>query len=402
MAQKGGPVVSHLRIGPGSTDGAARLEEGRADAFLVFDLLTGVAPANLARLDPERTTAIVSTTQVPTGAMVADVAREDFPDIATLAARVEERTRAQVLLDAEAVALDAFGSQPAANLVVVGVAYQHGLLPQSATSIERAIALNGVAVDTNTAAFRLGRELALDPARAAVGARRTPPALRGVAARLCEQVDGDDELRDTLAWRVPELVAYQDADYASRYVDVVVRARAAERGAGTVGSEFSCTVARNLFHLMAYKDEYEVARLHRQAAFRDQVASEFGPGADVTFHLQPPAASRMGLRRKIPLSSRTAGAAFWGLTKMVKLRGTKLDPFGRSAERRDERRLIDDYVALVDDLAVHLGTDTETDAVRVAGLVDMVRGFAAVKQQNLERYRAELPGALADLSRSTP
>ena len=95
-----------------------------------------------------------------------------------------------------------------------------------------------------------------------------------------------------------------------------MQARAAEPS-----SEFSCTVARNLFHLMAYKDEYEVARLHRQVAFHDEVTEEFGPHADVTFHLQPPAASKLGLDRKIPLSSRTAGAAFWGLTKMTKLRG---------------------------------------------------------------------------------
>jgi indolepyruvate ferredoxin oxidoreductase len=400
MAQKGGPVVSHLRIGAGATVGAARIEEGRADAFLVFDLLTGVAPANLVRLDPERTTAIVSTAQVPTGAMVADVAREDFPDLAALGGRLEARTRAQVYVDADTVALDAFGSQPAANLVVVGVAYQHGVLPQSAASIERAIELNGVAVDMNTAAFRLGRELAVDPSRAVGAARRTPPPLRGAAADLGALVDADDDLRDVLAWRIPELIAYQDAAYATRYVEVVARARRAELAATSPHSEFSRTVARNLFHLMAYKDEYEVARLHRQAAFRAQVADEFGPRATVTFHLQPPVASRMGLERKIPLSSRTAGAAFWGLTRMTRLRGRKLDPFGRSAERRDERRLIDDYVALVDDLARHLGTPAADDAIRVAGLVDMVRGFATVKQKNLDRYRAELPLALADLPRS--
>jgi indolepyruvate ferredoxin oxidoreductase len=402
MAQKGGPVVSHLRIGPGATEGAARLEEASADAFLVFDLLTGVAPANLARLDPARTTAVVSTTQVPTGAMVADVGREDFPDIATLGRRVDERTRHQVYLDAEAVALDAFGSQPAANLVVVGVAYQHGLLPQSASSIERAIELNGVAVEMNTAAFRLGREIAVDPSLAATAARPAPPPLDARAAALCALVDADEALREVLAWRVPELVAYQDVEYAQRFVDVVARARRAELAAGTTSSDFSITVARNLFHLMAYKDEYEVARLHRQVAFRDEVTGEFGPGADVTFHLQPPVASKLGLQRKIPLSSRTAGAAFWGLTKMTKLRGTRFDPFGRSAERRDERRLIEEYVALVDRLAVHLGTPAAADAVRVAGLVDMVRGFAAVKQRNLERYRAELPLALADLTRSEP
>jgi indolepyruvate ferredoxin oxidoreductase len=402
MAQKGGPVVSHLRIGSDAIDGAARLEEGRADGFLVFDLLTAVSPANLARLDPARTRAVVSTAQVPTGAMVADVDREDFPDLAALGGRLEERTREQRYVDAEAIALAAFGSQPAANLVVVGVAYQHGLLPQSASSIERAIELNGVAVDMNTAAFRLGREIVVDPSLAAVGTRPTPPPLRADAADLCARVDADDELREVLAWRVPELVDYQDARYAARFVDVVARARRVELAAGRSNSAFSCTVARNLFHLMAYKDEYEVARLHRRAAFSDQVADQFGPGADVTFHLQPPVASRMGLQRKIPLSSRTASAAFWGLTKMVKLRGTRLDPFGRSAERREERRLIDEYITLVDDLAVHVGTSAADDAVRVAGLVDMVRGFAAVKRRNLDRYRAELTLALADLSRSEP
>jgi indolepyruvate ferredoxin oxidoreductase len=332
--------------------------------------------------------------------MVADVAREEFPDVATLGARLAERTCRQLYLDAEAVALDAFGSQPAANLVVVGVAYQHGLLPQSAPSIERAIELNGVAVDMNTAAFRLGREIVLDPSLADVGTHRSAPPLRAEAAALCARVDADDELREVLAWRVPELVEYQDADYAARFVDVVARARRAEAVAGSATSAFSCTVARNLFHLMAYKDEYEVARLHRGAAFRDHVTDQFGPGADVTFHLQPPVASRMGLQRKVPLSSRTAGVAFWGLTKMAKLRGTRFDPFGRSAERRDERRLIDEYVALVDELAVHVGTPAADDAVGVAGLVDMVRGFAAVKHRNLERYRAELPLALADLRRS--
>ncbi len=397
MAQKGGPVVSHLRIGHEAIDGAARLEEGRADAFLVFDLLTAVAPANMARLDPERTQAVVSTAQVPTGAMVADVDREDFPDLATLRQRLEERTHECMYLDAEAVALATFGSQPAANLVIVGVAYQRGLLPQSASAIERAIELNGVAVETNTAAFRLGREIAIDPTRADAGPRVAPPALRAEAAALCARVDADAPLAEILAWRVPELIEYQDADYAARYVDVVDRARRAELAAGDDASDFARTVARNLYHLMAYKDEYEVARLHRRAAFRDDVKAEFGGGADVTFHLQPPIASRVGLRRKVPVQARAARPAFWALTKMVKLRGTPFDPFGRTAERRDERRLIRDYVTLVDDLARHLGTPAAADAVRVAGLVDMVRGFAAVKQRNLERYRSELATALADL-----
>ena len=214
---------------------------------------------------------------------------------------------------------------------------------------------------------------------------------------LRDRVDADPELREILTWRVPELIAYQDADYAARYVDVVARARRAELAAGDTTGDFARTVARNLFHLMAYKDEYEVARLHRRAAFRDEVAAEFGAGADLTFHLQPPAATRLGLRRKVPVRARAAQPAFWALTRMVKLRGTPFDPFGRSDERREERRLIREYIALVDDLARHLGTPAAADAVRVAGLVDMVRGFAAVKQRNLERYRSELVTARADL-----
>jgi len=399
MAQKGGPVLSHLRIGPGASDGAARLEEGRADGYLVFDLLTGVAPVNLARLDPERTRAIVSTAQVPSGAMVADVTLEEFPDLDVFRARIDAATRESVYLDAEAVALARFGSQPAANLIVVGVAYQRGLLPQSAASIERAIELNGVAVETNVAAFRLGRAIAVDPALAEVADTSAPPAFTDEVRALCERVDADPDLSGVLAWRVPELVEYQDLAYATRYVDVVARVRRAEVAAGAGDSAFSCTVARSLYHLMAYKDEYEVARLHRDPRFRAQIDAEFGEGSAVTYLLQPPIATRAGLRRKIHIGAAAAKPMFGSLARMKRVRGTKLDPFGRSAERRMERRLIDEYVTLVDDLTPRLGTADAHEAVRIAGMVDSVRGFAAVKERNLERYERELAAALTDLDR---
>jgi indolepyruvate ferredoxin oxidoreductase len=404
MAQKGGPVVSHLRIGPGATTGAARLETGRADAYLVFDLLTGVAPANLARLDPARTVAIVSTAQVPTGAMVADVANGRFPDLERLRAELDAHTRseANVYLDAEALALERFGSQPAANFVVVGLAYQRGLLPQTAASIERAIELNGVAVATNVAAFRLGRELAADPSRAGGRPAAVPPSPGAAARRLLARVDADPALADVLAWRVPELIAYQDARYARRYVDVVARVRRAELATGHPASDLSSTVARQLFHLMAYKDEYEVARLHRGQQLRDAVGAEFGAGASVAFHLQPPIASRLGLDRKVRVGERPGRAMFWGLTKLKRLRGTALDPFGHTAERRDERRLIEEYVDLVDRILPLVDTDRRAEAVRVAGLVDIVRGFAAVKRRNLERYRASLADELVALGVTDP
>jgi indolepyruvate ferredoxin oxidoreductase len=167
--------------------------------------------------------------------------------------------------------------------------------------------------------------------------------------------------------------------------------------AGATDSAFSCTVARQLFHLMAYKDEYEVARLHRDPRFRAAVAAEFGEGADVTFLLQPPSATHLGLRRKIHVKPAAATAMFGSLARMKGLRGRRLDPFGRSRDRRTERALIDEYVALADALTRHLGTDAHDDAVRAVGLVDMVRGYAEVKDRNLERYRGELAAALADL-----
>jgi indolepyruvate ferredoxin oxidoreductase len=219
---------------------------------------------------------------------------------------------------------------------------------------------------------------------------------------LLARVDADAALADVLAWRVPDLIAYQDAKYARRYVDVVARVRRAETGSDDPTSDLSTVVARQLFRLMAYKDEYEVARLHRRRELRDAVDAEFGAGAQVSFHLQPPMASRVGLRRKVRVGARPGGAMFRALTKLKRLRGTPFDPFGRTTERRDERRLLADYIALVDRLLPLVGTAQRGDAVRVAGLVDRVRGFASVKRRNLDRYRAALPAELAALGITEP
>jgi len=397
MAQKGGPVLSHLRIGPDALRGAARLENMGADGYLVFDLLTGVMEPNLARLDPLRTRAVISTSEVPTGAMVADVAQEHFPEQAKLRALIDERTQSQHYVDAEALSRRELGSQPAANFVVVGAAYQLGLLPQSSASIETALELNGIAVATNIAAFRLGRAVMIDPDRARGVTAATVPEPSATACDLIARVDADGELAELLTQRVPELIAYQDARYAARYVDVVARARRAELEGGEPTSTFSSAVARHLFDVMAYRDEYEVARLHRLASFGDAVRAEFGDGASVRFHLQPPSATRLGLRHKVALRAALARPMFWSLTKLTWLRGRGLDPFGHTEERRAERALIDEYAALVDQLLPHLGSPTAREAVGVAELVGRVRGYASVKQLNLERYREELARALAAL-----
>ena len=396
MAQKGGPVLSHLRVGDDAVGGAARIEPGRTDAYLVFDLLTAVGDVNLARLSDERTVVVASTTITPTGGMVADATLGVRPSVDVLRALLDERSRSDenLYFDGEAVAKRALGVSLGSNFVMVGAAYQRGLLPMSAVSIERAIELNGVAVGMNSAAFRLGRRIGAGVDVPSTDDGPSAPAMTPGVAGLIDRTQPDATLYEVLSWRVPELIAYQDVNYAGRYVDAVARARAAELLAPQPSSRFSTVVAERLFHLMAYKDEYEVARLHRRPEFRAQVERDFGPRARVTYLLQPPLATRFGLRHKIRLGHRVAGPCFWALAKMKRLRGTPVDPFGMMKERRAERVLVGEYVDLVTALEPLLVAGRGDEAVRLAGLVSSVRGFGSVRERNLSQYRSVLDDEL--------
>ena len=400
LAQKGGPVVSHLRIGPGVDEGASRLDAGGADAFLVFDLVAGANPHNLARADRETTTAVVSTSRVPTGHMVTIRDLEQFPAEEAFHSRIGAVTRpdTSVWLDAEGVARSLFRSQPAANLIVVGIAYQLGIIPLRAEAVERAIELNGVAVEMNIDAFRIGRRLAVSSdlvGEIATGVRGAagPPRLEGAAAKLARTVATDERLAETLAWRIPELVAFQNRAWARRYVDRVRAVRDAELATGVGQSDLSDTVARQLFKLMTYKDEYEVARLHRRPELAEEVRARFGENARISFQLKPPTLTRVGIDRKVAIPERTARTLFASLAPMKRLRGRRTDPFGRTEERRIERELIDDYEALTDDIASRLTDENYGEAVAMAALVDRVRGFGDVKLGNVADYRAEVEQA---------
>jgi indolepyruvate ferredoxin oxidoreductase len=402
LAQKGGPVVSHLSIGSGAGSGASRLSEGGADAYLVFDLVAGTSPQNLARADAERTTAVVSTSKVPTGQMVTMKELERFPDEDAFHERIGSVTRSDtsVWLDAEGVARTLFRSQPAANLVVVGVAYQLGLLPLSGEAIERAIELNGVSVEMNTDAFRIGRRLADDPSLIGAIVSDTvaspaAPELTGAAAGLAALVPTDDRLAETLAWRLPELIAFQNEAWARRYADGVGRIRSAET-AVVDRSDLSDVVARQLFKLMTYKDEYEVARLHRRPELTEEIKRRFGHNARISFQLKPPILTRFGVDRKVAIPERAARSMFASLAPMKRLRGRRADPFGRTEERRVERALIDEYEALIERIASGLTVDGYDEAVELAGLADMIRGFGDIKLANVDRYRGELESALTE------
>jgi indolepyruvate ferredoxin oxidoreductase len=390
LSQKGGPVVSHLKVGDAAQEVSNKIAAGEADCYLGFDILVATSPVNLDHARPDKTIAVISTSQVPTGAMVThtDV---HFPDPSGLRQSIERVTRKDenVYLDALGLAEQLFGDHMASNMILLGAAYQAGAIAVGAEAIEEAIALNGVSVGMNTQAFRAGRQAVVDPAALArvrtprLGAVQVAPALSGEARTLVDFVGARGELRRLLEIRVPELIEYQDFRYARTYAEFVARALAAEPAGRTAFSE---AVARHLFKLMAYKDEYEVARLHLKADLAAQLAAEYPDGVKVQYHLHPPILRAFGWKTKIKLGPWFNGA-FRLLTRMKRLRGTALDPFGRAVVRREERKLIGEYRALIERAIVGLSPANYERAVKLATLPDGIRGYEGVKLASIQRFR---------------
>src|SRR5712691_1512503 len=403
LSQKGGPVVSDLRLASSPMEVSNKVSAGGADLYLGFDLLVATDPVNLDKAEAGRTIAVVSTSQIPTGQMVADTSVH-FPELASALMSLDRVTRkdANVYVDALGMAEALFNDHMATNFILVGAAYQAGALPISAGSVEAAIQLNGVSVDMNLLAFRWGRMAVVDARRVeaavqmATGKVETRGALSAEAAALVEAARAQGELRRLLEVRVPELIAYQDAAYAKRYVDVVARV-ADEEARKTPGrSGLSEAVSRNLFKLMAYKDEYEVARLHLSASLEAELSARFGQEIRYYWHLHPPLFRALGLTRKIRLGS-WFRPVFGALRAMRGLRGTALDPFGYARGRREERALVDEYRALVERALEMLGPDSHDAAVALADLPDMIRGYEEIKLGNITQFRrraAELSARL--------
>ena len=392
LSQKGGPVVSNLRITAEPVDMAPKIGAGATDAFLVFDALTATARANLIRANPQRSVAIVSTSKVPTGAMVRDTTVE-YPEADRLLEIINRETRAgdNVFFDALGLAEALFGNHMMANFIVIGAAYQAGLLPMSAAAIEDAIALNGVKIEDNQHAFRAGRLAVADADWLASLELKRPGAVEAsaepsAAARaLIDSLSATGELKRLVEIRLPELIAYQNEAYARRYIDDLKRVFAAEQAASPGNTALSEAVARYLFKLMAYKDEYEVARLSLKPAARTALTSQFGERARVHYLLQPPILKALGLQRKIKLG-RWFDVVYRGLRHLRFLRGTRFDLFGYHHVRRVERDLIAQYRRLVFGALDDLSADNYERAVKLAELPDMIRGYDEVKLGNVERF----------------
>ena len=410
LAQKGGSVVSHLRLARHRIDGASAITRGRADVLLAFDPVTAAQDPNLARLDPTHTVAVVNTAISPTGPSVRDV-RASAPSVETILDRIEARTvrESTVRLDAERISDALFGDHLPANMIVLGAAYQTGLIPLAAASIESAIDLNGAGAATNRDAFNVGRIAVAFPDELAAALAPAPTAQR--TARLPDGLQRElgaaavpAEARPLVEYCARNLVGYQSEKYAAAYLADVARTAQSELPGR---HELTTAVARDLHHLMAYKDEYEVARLHRSSEFTEAVRAEFGDSPKVRFLLQPPALARFGLRHKVSLGG-SARWAFRVLAPAKRIRGTRLDLFGRTAHRRMERGLAGEYRDQLRTALAHLDAAPSSSApqiydevVAALSLAGQVRGFDHIKEANVARWRAESRAALERLTSRT-
>ncbi|MGW6425073.1 indolepyruvate ferredoxin oxidoreductase family protein [Nocardia sp. NPDC055053] len=410
VAQKGGPVVSDLRFTSKDQVRTNKLASVDCDLYLGCDILVAAAESNLVAADPVRTVGVVSSAIVPTGSMVVDTSVK-FPQPAELEKRIAEQIRPAALhmVDARSLTESLFGSSQCENILLVGVAFQTGALPLSAESIETAITLNGVATEVNLQAFRRGRQMVSAPEALAKVARvnrpRTAAVRRGTrqqkhAEAVLMSIDAlpDSELARVLNVRVPELIAYQNARYAQRYADVVERIRALETVVVGPDSEALTTaVAHNLFKLMAYKDEAEVARLNIDGQLQVALEQEFGPGVRAKWKLHPPIFRAMGLDRKITLGP-WFKPAFHVLYATRHLRGTRFNPFGPGEVRRLERELIDEYIGVLKEIEQHLTLANYNTAIEIAELPDIVRGYEEIKIRNTGAYRKQLAGLLVQFT----
>jgi indolepyruvate ferredoxin oxidoreductase len=395
LAQKGGAVQSHIRIAHRPEDiHAIRVAARRADLVLGGDIVVAGNKKVLAAVRTGDTQMIVNTAEMLPGEFTRD-AEFTLPtqrlkrSIVNVAG--EDRSH---FIDASRIATALLGNSIGANMFMLGYAYQLGALPLSAEAIERALELNGEAVQMNISAFRWGRRAAVDLAAIEAVAA---PVVKDPARKLSQSLD------ETISRRVAYLIDYQNADYAARYRALVEKVRAAEAAKVPGKSQLAEAVARYLFKLMAYKDEYEVARLYSTDTFRAQIANEVGgENLRLHVHLSPPLFARRDKATGEPKKTKFGPwifPVFRVLAKLKFLRGTALDPFGYTAERRTERKLIADYEVLLSEILGRLTPENHAMAVGLASIPEKIRGFGHVKMRHLQTAKAE-EGALLEQFRA--
>ncbi|MBP8029455.1 MAG: 2-oxoacid:acceptor oxidoreductase family protein, partial [Giesbergeria sp.] len=373
-----------------------KVDTAKADLVIGCDSIVAANKATLAVMQPGRTYVALNTHGAPTAAFVTN------PDWQFPGGQCESAIAAAVgaqglgSFDAEQIAMQALGDSIYTNPLLLGFAWQKGKVPLSLAALLRAMELNGVQVANNQAAFEWGRRCAHD--LAAVQALLHPVQVQAISFVK------KPTLADSVALRVDYLTHYQNAAYAADYVAFVEKVKAAEAKLGGNSTQLSEAVARYLFKLMAYKDEYEVARLHTDAAFTDTIAAMFEGDYKIVHHLAPPLVAKKNDKGELIKQSfgPWVRSAFGLLTKMKGLRGGALDIFGKTAERQMERALIAEYRACIDELLSGLTPERLALAARIARIPEDIRGYGHIKERHLQAARVQWADLMAQWRGQTP
>jgi len=378
MSQKNGSVTSHVRLASApQVLHAQRIPAGEADLILGCDMLTAGARDAISKTRLGRTVAVINTHEQPTGQFVRN-ADWEYPASGVRTLIAESVGERAYFLNATQIATALMGDSIATNLFMLGCAFQRGLVPLCDAAILQAIELNGVAVDANKQAFLWGRRAAVDLDRV----KRVALPAREVAVPIPQS------LEVLISRRTEMLTAYQDAGYAWQYQAFVRHVQRAEKELGA-GERLTRAVAQNLFKLMAYKDEYEIARLYTDGAFARKLAETFEGPLSLKFHLAPPMFAKRDAAGHLVKRQYGAwmGYALKLLARFKFLRATPFDPFGFTDERRMERSLIREYRQTLAAVVLRLSAERLSAAVEFARLPEQIRGFGHVKEASLARTR---------------
>jgi indolepyruvate ferredoxin oxidoreductase len=392
LSQKNGAVMSHVRLAS-NPEGltTVRITNGGADLILGCDMVVSAGTTALSRVDRGVTKAFVNADLQPTASFVQN------PDIdfelgamqTTLRDAIGERNLE--IIDATGIAATLMGDSIATNPFMLGFAFQKGAIPLSLEALLRAIEINGAAIEMNKQAFTWGRLAAHDMSRV-----KSVIAFRSRADAPVKSLD------EQIALRAEYLASYQDKAYADRYRAAVDKVRKAETAAAPASTELTEAVAKNLFKLMAYKDEYEVARLYTDGSFAKKVSDKFDGDFKLKFYLAPPIFAQRDKSGRL-MKKEYGGwmlSAFGWLAKLKFLRGTSFDPFGRTAERKMERQLVEDYFAMIDQRMANVKGEHIPLLAKIARIPQTIRGYGHIKEENINKAAAEKARLEADLDNS--
>ncbi|MBL4906704.1 MAG: 2-oxoacid:acceptor oxidoreductase family protein, partial [Sneathiella sp.] len=398
LAQKGGAVTSHIHIAPTPDHiNAVRIPAGRADLLIGCDMVVAGSYDSLAKLDVGVANAVVNAHPAPTMDFTLNP-DTPFPVKDTLD-HIREAVGKDAchMIEASEIATTLMGDAIATNLFMLGFAFQKGFIPLTFEALMRAIELNGVAVESNKKAFAWGRAMAHDPETVLTEVSR----LSGPSGFVAPT----DDLEEMISRRMTFLEDYQDHKYAVHYQNIVRETQKEEKKKAGQSEQLTIAIAKSLFKLMAYKDEYEVARLYTQTGFMEKVDRMMEGDYKIKFNLAPPLLAKRDSDTG-ELQKKEYGPwmmkAFGTLAKFKGLRGTALDVFGYSAERKDERLLISEFEKTIEDIISGLTAENYPVAVELAELPMKIRGYGHVKEKAIKSYRSERDLLLSNFHSPTP